>query len=50
MLNLKKTFQATHANFPHGFEIVLKAYAAENPKASAVFGQLEKAEERIRYA
>lgn len=50
LLNFKKTFQATHADFPNGFEIVLKAYATENPKASEVFRQLEKAEERIRYA
>ncbi len=50
LLNFKKTFQATHADFPQGFEIVLKAYATQNPKASAVFRQMEKAEERIRYA
>lgn len=50
LLNFKKTFQATHANFPKGFEIIAAAYAQHNPKAPDVFRQMEKVESRIRYA
>jgi Kae1-associated kinase Bud32 len=50
LLNFKKTFQATHASFPKGLEIVLDSYRNNNSGAAAVFRQMEKVEGRIRYA
>lgn len=50
LLNLKKTFQATHPDTPDGFERMVQAYARYFSDAPAVFGQIKKIENRIRYA
>jgi Kae1-associated kinase Bud32 len=50
LLNFKKTFLATHASFPKGLEPFLHAYSGNNPFALPVLRQMEKVENRIRYA
>jgi Kae1-associated kinase Bud32 len=49
LVNLKKTFTATHANFEEGWKIIQDAYRASGGKATAL-AQMEKVEARIRYA
>lgn len=49
LVNLKKTFTATHADFEEGWKIIQDAYRASGGKASAL-KQMEKVEQRIRYA
>lgn len=50
LLNLKKTFGATHSGLPKSFEQILKSYAKSNPNARTIFRQMEKVEERVRYS
>ncbi len=49
LVNLKKTFTATHADYEEGWKIIQNAYRAHGGKASAL-SQMEKVEARIRYA
>ncbi len=49
LVNLKKTFTATHADFEEGMEIIRDSYLSCGGKAS-VWKQMTKVEQRIRYA
>ena len=49
LVNLKKTFEATHSDFPNGWELIVKGYL-ENGGKEAVLKQLKEVESRIRYA
>jgi Kae1-associated kinase Bud32 len=49
LVNLKKTFTATHADYEEGWTIIQDAYRAHGGKAAAL-AQMEKVEQRIRYA
>lgn len=49
LVNLKKTFEATHSDFAEGWELICKGYL-ENGGKEAVLKQLKQVESRIRYA
>src|SRR6185295_12252772 len=49
LVNLKKTFTATHADFEGGWEVIQRAYLAQGGKKN-VLTQMEDVEKRIRYA
>lgn len=49
LVNLKKTFTATHADFPEGWELIQESYVAHGGK-KATLVQMEDVEKRIRYA
>lgn len=49
LVNLKKTFTATHSTFEKGWEIIQESYVKNGGK-KAVLKQMEEVESRIRYA
>jgi Kae1-associated kinase Bud32 len=49
LVNLKKTFSATHSTLNNGWEEIQKGYL-ENGGAKKVLKQMEEVESRIRYA
>ncbi|MDP2666851.1 MAG: KEOPS complex kinase/ATPase Bud32 [Candidatus Diapherotrites archaeon] len=49
LVNLKKTFSATHSTFPEGWTAIQQAYVDHGGK-KAVLDQMEAVEKRIRYA
>jgi Kae1-associated kinase Bud32 len=49
LVNLKKTFIATHSDFPEGWELIQRGYL-ENGGKEAVLKQVKQVESRIRYA
>lgn len=49
LVNLKKTFTATHADYPEGWEIVQRAYL-QHGGSKSVLKQMDEVEKRIRYA
>ncbi|QQR92864.1 MAG: Kae1-associated serine/threonine protein kinase [Candidatus Iainarchaeum archaeon] len=49
LVNLKKTFSATHSELPRGWELIVQGYLSNSGK-EAVLKQLKEVEARIRYA
>lgn len=49
LLGLKKTYRATHANFPAGWKNILKGYLKAGGK-QATINHIQKIEERARYS
>ncbi len=49
LVNLKKTFSATHSDFAVGWDLILKGYL-ENSGKKEVIQQMHAVESRIRYA
>jgi Kae1-associated kinase Bud32 len=49
LLNLKRTFNATHSNIKNGFNLIIKGYKKEEPNYLKVIKQLNEAEKRARY-
>ena len=49
LVNLKKTFSATHSDFAAGWDLILKGYL-ENSGKKEVIQQMHAVESRIRYA
>jgi Kae1-associated kinase Bud32 len=49
LVNLKKTFTATHSDFVNGWNVIQKSYV-KNGGEKAVLQQAESVEKRIRYA
>ncbi len=49
LVNLKKTFSATHSTIPNGWELIVQGYLGNGGK-EAVLKQLKEVEARIRYA
>ena len=50
VIGLKKTYAATHFDFPQGWKTVLQGYARAFKGARKVFARMEKVEGRVRYA
>lgn len=49
LLNLKKTYTATHFNIPQGWEKVRESYVKEFPEGKKVVEKISEIEERARY-
>ena len=49
LVNLKKTFSATHSTIPNGWDLIVQGYLGNGGK-EAVLKQMHEVEARIRYA